>query len=130
MNKHVGKRPLTFWVAMALFVSGFGLLGFGAWQHFSRMTLMVPLSKVRHLASRLVAPRLEPDYVRLIGEGTLWQPVPKALIGSKEGGRYMTMTSCDPIYVNTNRIIVWFELERADLAGQKAPSAVTWLEPK
>jgi sortase (surface protein transpeptidase) len=56
--------------------------------------------------------------------------VPKALIGSKEGGRYMTMTSCDPIYVNTNRIIVWFELERADLAGQKAPSAVSWLEAK
>jgi hypothetical protein len=23
-----------FWVAMALFVSGFGLLGFGAWQYF------------------------------------------------------------------------------------------------
>lgn len=34
MNKHVGKRPLMFWVAMALFVSGFGLLGFGAWQYF------------------------------------------------------------------------------------------------
>jgi len=38
--------------------------------------------------------------------------VPKELVGAKVGGRYMTMTSCTPIYVNTQRIIVWLELEK------------------
>ena len=38
--------------------------------------------------------------------------VPKELVGAKVGGRYMTMTSCTPIFVNTQRIIVWLELEK------------------
>lgn len=232
MNKLIGKRPITFWVAMTLFVSGFGFLGFAGWQYFfsdavdgavkqSEALSYEPSSAEAHVKAfidpkdatklgdvfaRIVAPRLESEYVRLVGEGTRWQPVlneigighytgtarpgevgnfataahrggfggsyknihrfvsgdrvyvqtndgwytykylqtkivkpeeidvispvPKALKGSKEGGRYLTMTSCDPIYVNTNRIIVWFELERADLAGQKAPDAVRWLEAK
>lgn len=37
-------------------------------------------------------------------------PVPGGMDGAEDGGRYMTLTSCDPVYVNTNRIIVWFEL--------------------
>ena len=36
--------------------------------------------------------------------------VPKGLGSAKPGGRYMTLTSCDPIWENTNRIIAWFEL--------------------
>jgi hypothetical protein len=114
-------------------------------------------TKLGDVFARLVAPRLETDYVRLVGEGDkvyvqtneAWytyrylqtkivkpdeidviSPAPKSLIGSKEGGRYLTMTSCDPIYVNTNRIIVWFELEKIDLAGEPAPAAVKWLETK
>jgi sortase A len=232
MNKHVGKRPRTFWVAIALFVSGFGFLGYGGWQYFfsdavdgagkqSEALSYTPSSvdaptkpfvdpakatQLGDVFARLVAPRLETDYVRLVGEGTKWHPVlneigighytgtalpgevgnfataahrggfggsyrnihrfvegdkvyvqtneawytyrylqtkivkpdeidvispaPKSLIGSKEGGRYMTMTSCDPIYVNSNRIIVWFELEKIDLAGSPAPAAVKWLETK
>lgn len=232
MTKRPSKRPRSFWVALALIVSGFGLLGFGAWQYFfsdevdgagkqSEALNYTPQSvevkaksfvdpkqatETGDIFGRLVAPRLASDYVRLIGEGTKWQPVlneigighysgtvrpgevgnfataahrggfggsyknihrfvagdkiyvqtndgwytyrylqtkivkpeevdvisavPRSLIGSKEGGRYMTMTSCDPIYVNTNRIIVWFELERADLDGKTAPEAVSWLETK
>ena len=37
-------------------------------------------------------------------------PVPDGLDGAVQGGRYMTFTSCTPIFVNTERIIVWFEL--------------------
>lgn len=36
--------------------------------------------------------------------------VPAELVGSHVGGKYMTMTSCTPIYVNTQRIVVWLEL--------------------
>lgn len=34
---------------------------------------------------------------------------PVGLNKKSEPGRYLTLTSCTPIYVNTNRIIVWFE---------------------
>lgn len=37
--------------------------------------------------------------------------VPEGLDGADLGGRYMTMTSCTPIFVNTDRIVVWLELE-------------------
>ncbi len=37
-------------------------------------------------------------------------PVPVGLSAAKAGGKYLTMTSCTPIGVNTDRIIVWFEL--------------------
>ncbi len=53
--------------------------------------------------------------------------VPKELIGSHKGGSYMTLTSCDPIFVNTNRIIAWFELEGFTPADRPAPDAVSWL---
>jgi sortase A len=38
--------------------------------------------------------------------------VPEKLDGATEGRRYLTMTSCTPIFVNTERIISWFELEQ------------------
>lgn len=38
--------------------------------------------------------------------------VPPELVGASKGGRYMTMTSCTPIFVNTQRIVVWLELEQ------------------
>lgn len=37
--------------------------------------------------------------------------VPWELKGAKYGGKYMTMTSCTPIFVNTHRYVVWLELE-------------------
>lgn len=39
------------------------------------------------------------------------RPVPEFLPGAKKGKKYMTFTSCDPVFVNTHRIIIWFELE-------------------
>ncbi|MFM6980835.1 MAG: class E sortase [Micrococcales bacterium] len=39
--------------------------------------------------------------------------VPGFLDAAKKGGKYFTMTSCEPIFVNTHRIIAWFELEAA-----------------
>lgn len=38
--------------------------------------------------------------------------VPLELTGSVSGGKYMTMTSCTPIFVNTHRIVVWLELDQ------------------
>jgi sortase A len=43
---------------------------------------------------------------------TVIAPVPPELNGAVAGSRYMTMTSCTPIFVNTQRIIAWFELEQ------------------
>lgn len=37
-------------------------------------------------------------------------PVPEGMLGAVSGGKYMTLTSCEPIYVNSQRIIVWLEL--------------------
>ena len=37
-------------------------------------------------------------------------PVPVGMASAVEGGKYLTMTSCTPIGVNTDRIIAWFEL--------------------
>lgn len=34
---------------------------------------------------------------------------PAELSKKAESGKYLTLTSCTPIYVNTDRIIVWFE---------------------
>lgn len=37
-------------------------------------------------------------------------PVPLGLSVGETGGSYLTMTSCTPIHVNTDRIVAWFEL--------------------
>ena len=34
---------------------------------------------------------------------------PAGLTKKSESGKYLTLTTCTPIYVNTNRLIVWFE---------------------
>lgn len=39
--------------------------------------------------------------------------VPDFLDGAQSGGKYLTLTSCEPIWVNTHRIIAWFKLESA-----------------
>ena len=43
---------------------------------------------------------------------TVIAPVPPELNGAVAGSKYMTMTSCTPIFVNTQRIIAWFELDQ------------------
>lgn len=40
-------------------------------------------------------------------------PVPKAS-GVKKSGRYITLTTCTPVYTSTYRYVVWGELERID----------------
>jgi sortase A len=57
------------------------------------------------------------------------KPVPDKLDGATAGGRYLTMTSCTPIFVNTSRIISWFELERS-LPVPQGPPAELHLEKK
>jgi sortase A len=49
-------------------------------------------------------------------------PVPVKLDGSTPGSRYLTMTSCTPIFVNTERIISWFELERTQSTALGMPT--------
>ncbi len=51
-------------------------------------------------------------------------PVPRELAGAEVGGRYLTLTSCNPIFVNTTRIIVWFELESTGTLKQGPPRAL------
>lgn len=48
-------------------------------------------------------------------------PVPEKLDVAKVGGKYLTMTSCTPIYVNTERIISWFELEKTQSTSKGMP---------
>lgn len=40
--------------------------------------------------------------------------VPAVLSSSKEGGKYLTLTTCDPIWENTHRFIAWFELSSSE----------------
>jgi sortase A len=65
----------------------------------------------KYMQTKIVDPK-DTDVVRA---------VPKELVGAKAGGRYMTMTSCTPIFVNTQRIIVWLELEKKIAVRNGAP---------
>jgi sortase A len=38
------------------------------------------------------------------------KPVPEGLNGAVATASYLTMTTCTPIYINTERFIAWFEL--------------------
>ncbi len=51
-------------------------------------------------------------------------PVPKELKGAIVGGQYMTLTSCTPIFVNTNRIIVWLKLVGTRTLQQGPPPEI------
>ena len=55
----------------------------------------------KHLQTKIVEPT-DTGVIRAVPEG---------LDGAVRGGRYMTFTSCTPIFVNTQRIVAWFELE-------------------
>ncbi|NDC48255.1 MAG: class E sortase [Micrococcales bacterium] len=55
----------------------------------------------RYLQTKIV----NPDQTGVINS------VPEGLDGALVGGKYMTLTSCTPIFINTQRIIVWLELE-------------------
>ena len=54
----------------------------------------------RYLESKIVSP----DALGVIDS------VPEGLSKAKIGGRYLTLTTCTPIFVNTERYIAWFEL--------------------
>ena len=54
----------------------------------------------RYLESKIVSP----DTLGVLS------PVPEGLSSAKPGRSYLTLTSCTPIYVNTERYVAWFEL--------------------
>lgn len=54
----------------------------------------------RYLESKIVAP----DAVGVI------TAVPEGLTGATPTGKYLTLTTCTPIYINTDRYVAWFEL--------------------
>jgi len=66
----------------------------------------------KYLQTKIV----EPEDISVI------DPVPAELDGSHVGGKYLTMTSCTPIFVNTQRIIVWLELEKKISTSKGAPA--------
>ena len=45
-------------------------------------------------------------------------PVPKES-GAKKPGRYITLTTCTPVYTSNYRYIVWGELERVEKVDNK-----------
>jgi sortase A len=51
-------------------------------------------------------------------------PVPKGLKGAAEGGKYLTLTSCNPIFKNTTRIIVWMALDETRTLAQGPPPSL------
>lgn len=64
----------------------------------------------KYLQTKIVSPQ----------DVSVIRPVPGELKGSHPGGRYMTLTSCTPIFVNTDRIVVWLELDKV-LSIRKGP---------
>ncbi len=52
------------------------------------------------------------------------RPVPQELNDAVSGERYMTMTSCTPVFVNTKRIVVWLKLDNFRTAKQGPPPAI------
>lgn len=48
-------------------------------------------------------------------------PVPEYLTGAEQGRHYLTLTTCDPLYARTNRLIVWAELTGWTPVAKDAP---------
>lgn len=90
--------------AVAAHRGGFG----GAFKNIHQMTVgdhvYVETNRMRYDYEYRQTKIVKPEDVGVIA------PVPEGMIGAVDGGKYMTMTSCEPIYVNTKRIIVWLEL--------------------
>ncbi len=61
---------------------------------------------------------VEPDAIGVI------DPQPLGLTKMGATGQYLTMTSCTPIYVNTQRIIAWFELVGEQPTSLGAPDGL------
>jgi sortase A len=54
----------------------------------------------RFIESKIV----KPEEIQVI------DPVPAGLKGASAGGKYLTLTTCTPIYINSERYVAWFEL--------------------
>ena len=83
--------------------------GFGG--SFRKINELVPgdLAEVRtataiHTYRFIESAIVTPDRIGVIAD------VPEVLSSAKAGGKYLTLTTCDPIWENTNRYIAWFEL--------------------
>ena len=61
---------------------------------------------------------VEPNSIGVI------DPQPQGLTKPVATGKYLTMTSCTPIYVNTQRIIAWFELVDEQPTSSGAPDGL------
>ncbi len=61
---------------------------------------------------------VEPDAIGVIN------PQPLGLTKLSATGQFLTMTSCTPIYVNTQRIIAWFELVNEEPTSLGAPDGL------
>lgn len=71
----------------------------------------------RFLESKVV----EPDAIGVI------DAMPQGLTqqgGTSSNGKFLTLTSCTPIYVNTQRIIAWFELVAEQPTSSGVPSGL------
>jgi len=92
--------------AVAAHRGGFG----GAFKNIHRLVegdrVYVETNSYWYIYKYLQTKIVEPEDISVI------DAVPAELDGSHDGGKYMTMTSCTPIFVNTQRIIVWLELEK------------------
>ena len=73
-----------------------------------------------YLATKIVDP----------SDTSVLKPVPPELKGSTAGEKYLTMTSCTPIWVNTHRIVVWFKQIGARSRAQGPFPALAWAQKR
>jgi sortase A len=66
--------------------------------------VFIETNKVWYTYKYLQTKIVTPDNLGVIDK------VPVGLNGAAAGGKYMTMTSCNPKWSNTQRIVVWLEL--------------------
>ena len=55
-------------------------------------------------------------------------PRPVGLTASSQADSFLTLTSCTPIHVNTDRIVAWFELVEQHSKQQGPPAKLSWVK--
>jgi sortase A len=83
--------------------------GFGG--SFRKINELVPgdIAEVRTSDSLFTYRFIESAIVEPQEVGVI-EKVPAILSSAQAGGKYLTLTTCDPIWENTRRFIAWFEL--------------------
>lgn len=106
----VGRYSKTSWPGE---VGNFAVAGHrgGFGGSFRKINELVPgdMAEVRTSDSLFTYRFIESAIVEPQEVGVI-EKVPAVLSSAEAGGKYLTLTTCDPIWENTHRFIAWFEL--------------------